>query len=1321
MVSAYYGGKKAGLLATALAGLAANYFFLEPIYSFSIENPTNIGRLLVFLLEALAITFITVGLHAARRKAEANAIRVEEVETQFALFMQNLPGVAFIKDGEDRFIHFNKTCEEIFHWQPGEWYGKTIDELFPYPFSEHFKKNNETVAKTQKKLETVELVEQKDGIHHYLITKFPIFSKDKNKPMLLGGIGIDITERIQAERAIKAIVENSPDIISRFDQQFRHLYVNPAVEKATGIPAQNFIGKTHQELGMPIEKYQTWQKNLNHVFATGEEITSEFDFPTPEGTKYYYSRLVPEFSHENIIESVLCVAREITQKKQTEAILRDTLQRLNFHVENSPLAVVEWDSDFRISRWSSAAERIFGWKSEEVLGKHPEDWSFVFPEDLAEVQSAINQLMGTNQRNVSCNRNYTKDGSVVACEWYNSALLDESGKLVSVLSLVLDVTEQQAALRDRQLAEAAALKAADRTARLQAITASLSAALTPTQVADVMVQQAISALGACRGVVTLLTESQTELEIVRSLGYPQEIVESWQKFPLTTLVPLATAVRTQTPIFLESLDGLEKDYPQLVTVKPFVSSGALAVIPLVLETGVLGSLGLGFTEARKFSQEDSEFMLALACQCAQAIQRAQLYNAEQQARAAAEANEQRFRFLAESIPQIVWTAQANGYTDYYNQRWFDYTGITLEQSKTIGADKFRHPDDQQRCVEQWIKASSKKEIFQVEQRLRRVDGVYRWHLTRARPMLDEQGQVVKWFGTCTDIDDWKRAEDSLRETNERLTLLSETASNLLLHEQPQEFTDSLFKKLSVHLGLEIYFNYLVNHEEQSLQLHAYSGIPADIAKNIEKLELGAAVCGAIALNQQPAVIENVQQLTDDSTEILRSLGITAYVCYPLVARAQRIGTLSFGTRNRSSFDQDELALMQVVCDQVATALERTRLISQLQQQAEDLASSNRMKDEFLAVLSHELRTPLNSMLGWAKLLRTRKFDQDTTNRALEIIERNAISQSQLIEDILDVSRIIQGKLRLRLSPVNLISPIEAAIDTVRSAADAKGIQIQSQLNLSAGLVSGDVDRLQQIIWNLVSNAIKFTPEAGRVEVQLQQVGTQVLIQVSDTGKGISAEFLPYVFDRFRQADASITRSHGGLGLGLAIVRHLVELHGGTIQATSPGEGKGATFTIKLPLLIKEKVEEPSSPELGSDLNTAPPKPLDGLQVLVVDDEADSRELLTVVLEESGAKVVAAASAAEAIAALKQFTFNVLISDIGMPGEDGYALMRQVNAWAGEQGQQIPAIALTAYASEEDRKQAFLAGFQMHLPKPLDPTELVKSVVKLTRCDHENIE
>ncbi len=339
------------------------------------------------------------------------------------------------------------------------------------------------------------------------------------------------------------------------------------------------------------------------------------------------------------------------------------------------------------------------------------------------------------------------------------------------------------------------------------------------------------------------------------------------------------------------------------------------------------------------------------------------------------------------------------------------------------------------------------------------------------------------------------------------------------------------------------------------------------------------------------------------------------------------------------------------------------------------------------------------------------------NHALETIERNARSQVQLIDDLLDVSRIIMGKIRLNVHAVELLPVIESAMDTVRPAADAKNIRLQLVLDPAAGPVLGDSERLQQIVWNLLSNAIKFTPKGGRVQVGLKRINSHVEIVVTDTGKGISAEFLPYVFDRFRQADSSITRSFNGLGLGLAIVRQLVELHGGTVHAESSGEDQGATFTVKLPLMAvspKPSGLEQVHPTMGGSVLFDCSPRLDGLRVLVVDDEADTRALLIYALEASGAEVVAVASADEAISTLTKslIPMDVLISDIGMPDEDGYTLLRRVRALEKERGGKIPAVALTAYARTEDRRAALLAGFQFHIAKPVEPAELIAVIANL---------
>jgi PAS domain S-box-containing protein len=394
--------------------------------------------------------------------------------------------------------------------------------------------------------------------------------------------------------------------------------------------------------------------------------------------------------------------------------------------------------------------------------------------------------------------------------------------------------------------------------------------------------------------------------------------------------------------------------------------------------------------------------------------------------------------------------------------------------------------------------------------------------------------------------------------------------------------------------------------------------------------------------------------------------------------------------------------------------ERERLLSEAQE-------ANRLKDEFLATLSHELRTPLTAILGWSHLLQTSDFDAAARARALETIERNARAQTQLIDDLLDTSRIITGKLRLDVRPVDLASVVAAATETARPAAEARDIRLRTLLDTQAGLISGDPDRLQQVVWNLLSNAIKFTPKGGSVEVRLGRTAAHVEITVTDTGRGIAPEFLPHVFDRFRQADQTTTRTHGGLGLGLAIVRQLVELHGGSVQVESEGEGRGTSFNVSLPLLLpprRETADEPAGDAAtGAHPAHAPGEhnclpELAGLRVLVVDDEADTRELLAAVLVSCGAEVIQAATASEAFEQVERARPDVIVTDIGMPEEDGYSLLARIRELPPERGGGTPAAALTAYARAEDRTRALRSGFQMHVSKPVEPAKLIAVVATL---------
>jgi PAS domain S-box-containing protein len=652
---------------------------------------------------------------------------------------------------------------------------------------------------------------------------------------------------------------------------------------------------------------------------------------------------------------------------------------------------------------------------------------------------------------------------------YTMADLDLAEDLTRRAAMAIDNARL---FQETQQSQRTAEQAADRTARLQAVTAALSKSLTPRQVADVIVEQSMLALAASSALVALLTDDQTELEIVNAIGYEPDLVEDWRRFPLNADVPLAEVVRTGEPAWLAPLADRLQRYPHLAEIYSRYDFKAWMSLPLTIEGKTFGGILLSFQDYQPQSQDDRDFIVALTQQCAQAISRAQLYEAERKARADAE-------------------------------------------------------------------------------------------------------------------------------------------------------------------------------------------------------------------------------------------------------------------------------------------------------------QANQVKDEFLAVLSHELRSPLNPILGWSKLLQTKHHDPVTLTRGLQTIERNAKLQTQLIEDLLDVSRILRGKLSLEMIPVDLKPTIEAAIETVRLTAEARAIELKFEVSQSAApqrrsatdsstpplipsstpspiQVLGDAGRLQQVIWNLLSNAVKFTPNEGKVEIRLQrkdggeiqdEMGTQpssvirsiephgrgplpsslAEITVTDTGKGITPDFLPYIFDRFRQADSKTTRKFGGLGLGLAIARHLVEQHGGTIQVSSPGEGLGATFTVKLPLWQADDQQKKTTSGLDSSLIPASSSsPLTGLRILVVDDETDARELLVFILERAGAIVTPATSAIEALQTLATLEVGVVISDIGMPDMDGYMLMQQMTAqFANKKApnaanrRQPPAIALTAYAGELNQQKALAAGFKRHLTKPVEPEELVNTIVELT--------
>jgi PAS domain S-box-containing protein len=624
--------------------------------------------------------------------------------------------------------------------------------------------------------------------------------------------------------------------------------------------------------------------------------------------------------------------------------------------------------------------------------------------------------------------------------------------------------------------------------------------------------------------------------------------------------------------------------------------------------------------------------------------------------------------------------------------------------------------------------SSRETLVDYPAKLRAKDGSIKDVLVNSN-VLCEGDRFIHTRCFTRDITEPKRLEDErnqllVRErmarseaerAAEMVRRLQRVTDTALSHLTLDELLTEMLGRLQDLLGADAAAILLVTEDGKYLTGRAAIGL---VEEARVRVPMGRGVAGEIAVSRAPVIVDDLSKV-----ELVSSILATharSLVGAPLIIEDRVIGVIHVETLNPHKFTPDDLNLLQLAADRVALAIEHARLYEAELSARIEAETANRTKDEFLATISHELRSPLNSILGWVTLLREGGLSDEAANRALETVERSARAQNRIIGDLLDVSRIINGQLDLNVRTLDLAPVMEAGVEALRPAANAKGIRLQLTMDQKTGPIVGDSDRLQQVVWNLVSNAIKFTPRNGTVSVRLERVDSHAALTVRDTGVGISPKFLPLVFDRFRQADSSSTRRQGGLGLGLAIVRHLVELHGGGVHAYSEGVGKGATFVVELPLRISraaalyERTSSKTASFEGVKLDSPPA--LEGLRILVVDDETETRDLVSEILSRYEADVKTAASAAEALRILRgseKWRPEVLISDIEMPDADGYELMRSIRNLPPEHGSQVPAVALTAHARVEDRMKALAAGFQTHVPKPVEAAELLTVLGSIT--------
>lgn len=837
---------------------------------------------------------------------------------------------------------------------------------------------------------------------------------------------------------------------------------------------------------------------------------------------------------------------------------------------------------------------------------------------------------------------------------------------------------------------------------LRTIARALSNPLTPSQAADIVIEIVQERFHPSASVLYLV-DSSDDAVLLASRGFTEGARTRLARVPMSTELPLMLAMRSSEPVWCATRAELLSRFPELSAWEgPAEQLQAVLAVPFMIDHHVLGGLALAFDREECLDALQREVLSTIGDLTAHAIDRHRL--------------EERFRKMHDATPDGIGISRpirdANG-----KIKDFQYVYVNPTIERAMG-----HPANElvQRTLLEWLPGLDQTPFWQAFCRVADTGN----HETYEQPYNDNGW--TGWFRntvvslgdeiaiTYNDITAQKRAERSVR-------LLAE-ASIVLSSSLDYDTTLASLAKLAVPSIADWATVDMLDPSGKLRRLAVAHVDPAKVALGFEisrrypaDLNAPHGLPNVIRTGRAEMVADISDSLLESSIQdqellgIIRNVGLRSYICVPLKARGRVVGAMSvYAAESDRRYGEEDLRLVEDLGRRASVAIENAVLY----QAAED---ANRAKDEFLAVVSHELRTPLNAITGWIHLLREETLAPERRARALETIERNARLQNQIIEDLLDVSRIVSDKLRLDVQTVDLPLVIERAIETVRPAATAKNVTIRQVVDPGASPVFGDPTRLEQVAWNLLSNAVKFSNAGSEVMLVLQRVDSAVEIIVKDKGLGIDAAFLPHVFERFRQADSSTTRSRGGLGLGLAIVRKLVELHGGSVHVESEGPNKGATFLVRLPISVVRSTSisrPPAVQLLAHDANASYPE-LEGVHVLVLDDEQDARDLLTAVLTRCKAKVTAASSVREALEVIERERPTVVVSDIGMPEEDGYAFIRKLRALPQEKGGSTPTVALTAYARAEERTKTLVAGFNMHLPKPVEPTELLAVLASLT--------
>lgn len=1207
----------------------------------------------------------------------------------------------------------------------------------------------------------------------------------------------DITERQrsavalrEAEERLRIALQSAPITVFNQDRDLRYTWIyQPAFHQS-----EEVLGRRDHDILSPADA-AALTVIKQRVLETGLGIQAGVKI-TQDGTDFYFDlTLEPLLDPMGAIVGVTGSTVDISPLKRTAIQLQESEERLRLALEEAQMATWDVDLTTGVAIWSDRHFEMLGYEPTENGIASEAMWAnCLHPDDRQRVWQEWQQARLEKRYYRTEYRVIRADnGQISWLEGLGNFKFDAQGQAVRSIGVLLDISDRKRDEAKRKQAETAAQE--QRT------------------ILETILRQAADAILVCdaNGQLTFVNREARRLAQLDPESTNLNIdFRDWG----TAYDPEGNRIPLEEYSMVKALQG--------------ISSNAV--------------------ESRMVRQDGSYYDILMSA--------APLWNEQQQiigavgtfmdisdrkrAEEALRESEARFRHLADTAPMLVWMSDTSKLCTYFNQTWLNFTGRTPAQELGNGWAEGVHPDDFERCLAIYTNAFDARRDFEMEYRLRRHDGKYRWIFDVGVPRFTADGEFLGYIGSCFDIDDRKQAEAerdqveaALRQSEERLRMAQKAAGaglwNWDIANNQVTWSEEYYAlyglettvipsyenwiacivevdqdrvQQAVHKALEHATNlnveFRTQHSQKGLrwivaigqtfadakgQPMRMTGIALDITeqKRFEHALIKSEALAKARAEELTAIMETTPAaiwIAHDPQCHHITANQTAYQLMRLppgtpstATAADGINALPFRQcRQGHDIPPPELPMQkaartgQEVTDDLElvfddgtvsylygkakplfspsgkvrgaiggfveiTALkhsehERERLLQRERQAREAAENASRIKDEFLAILSHELRSPLNPILGWITLLRRGKLDADRTAQGLATIERNAKLQIQLIDDLLDISRIIRGKLSLKIAPTNLETIIRAAMETVQLAAEAKGLPIHTELAPSVGPVMGDAARLQQVVWNLLSNAVKFTPAGGQITVKLSALDHRgqpvdpatsdaelppqyAQIQVIDTGKGIPAAFLPHVFEYFRQADSTTTRSFGGLGLGLAIVRYLVELHGGTVGADSPGEGQGATFTVRLPLSPTSSLNASPTVPLMAQLPGAS-QVLEGVRVLVIDDDTDTREFIAFALAEHGAVVTAIASARQALHTLAMADFDIIISDVGMPEMDGFLMMQTVR----ERDHTTPAIALTAYARDSDRDRAMASGFQRHLPKPVELDVLIATIRQL---------